>query len=116
LACELAAVSFHCLRTVSKEDLSAPRCASGTLLFKQASTFSIYSSHSGTPILSPVEVDEEAVEVDEVVVEFEPPQAAKTNTPQSKAAVSKKLLFNLIIDCFLSSDLKVNFPAAYRRQ
>jgi hypothetical protein len=110
LACEsaLAAPSFHALRDASKADLDAPRDASGILL-RQASIFSIYSSHSATPILSPVEDDV-------VVVELEPPQPAKTNTPQSKVALNKKCLFNLIIDGFLSSNLKVSFLAAYNRQ
>ncbi len=56
LACGLAAAVLKALRCASKEDFSIARWASGTLLLIQASYFSIYSSHSATPILSPVAV------------------------------------------------------------
>jgi len=56
LACGLAAASLKALRCASKDVFSIVRWASGTLLLIQASYFSIYSSHSATPILSPVVV------------------------------------------------------------
>src|SRR5947207_15651539 len=54
LPCGVAAASFHIFRAVSMLAFTVARIDSGTLLLTHASYFEMYSSHSGTPILSPL--------------------------------------------------------------
>lgn len=56
LVAGLEARLFQELRHWSKVGLYCARCASGTLLLTQASYLVISSSHSATPIFSPLEV------------------------------------------------------------
>lgn len=59
----LAARPFQELRHWSMVGLNCARCASGTLLLTQVSYLVISSSHSATPIFSPLLVVVEVVEV-----------------------------------------------------
>lgn len=122
--CGVAAASFHDLRIASNDVLKVARWASGTLLFTHASYFAIYSSHSGTPILSAEAVSvfvsvlvSVVVVVDEllagllvvvvvlvvvvlVAVEL---QLENPIVPPTRATIKNRFLFNLII-CFVSSE------------
>jgi hypothetical protein len=120
LVCGLAASVRHELRHCSKDDLYCARCASGTLLVTQASYLAMKSSHSATPIFSPLEAVVEDVVLVVVVVDvvFEvppllavvvlvvlvvfvvleeesvPPQATSSSPKTRHSARGIKVLFN----------------------
>ena len=105
LPCGVMAACFQLCLTESKFVLIDARVASGALT-KQVSSFSMYSSHSATPIFSPVLATSPVFGDSEVfaglLLLLLPPQlAVNPKVPQIKAASKIAFWFNLINVCLL---------------
>src|SRR5947209_17738606 len=126
LPCGVAAASFHILRAVSMLAFTVARIASGTLLLTHASYFEMYSSHSGTPILSPlvpaVEVfaaallplPAAALELFALLSDAPPPHASRSRPVKRQRARGKRVLL-AIGKFFFSLVVGPFFGEVYRR-
>src|SRR5947209_15435979 len=123
LPCGVAAASFHILRAVSMLAFTVARIASGTLLLTHASYFEMYSSHSGTPILSPLvpvfaaallPLPAAALELFALLSDAPPPHASRSRPVKRQRARGRRVLL-AIGKFFFSFVVRPFFGEVYRR-